>query len=282
MSAAASLKTALTDYGAQFDDAKARFSFAGSDELAAQIRKGARPDVFASANTKLPDELFDEGLVEKPVTFAGNRLVLAVPAGSRIAKLQDVERAGTTLAIGSESVPVGSYTRAVLSKLPEAESSAILKNVRSEEPDVSGIVGKLTQGAVDAGFVYVSDVRATGGELKAIELPDEPAADRRLRRRGREGREASRTPRRRSSTGCSTAPARTRWTRPASSRRPPSETVRARPRGLARRRARVPDAARRRDLPRHLAGGAVAQPGGGGGARRPAPEPALLDRRARA
>ena len=174
VSAAASLKNALTRYGGEFEDAKARFSFAGSDELAAQIRKGGKPDVFASANTKLPDELYKEGLVEKPVTFAGNRLVLAVPAeGSDVASLKDVERAGTTLAIGSETVPVGSYARAVLAKLPESESSKILKNVRSEEPDVAGIVGKLTQGAVDAGFVYISDVRATDGKLKAIELPDD-------------------------------------------------------------------------------------------------------------
>jgi len=174
VSAAASLKTALTQYGGEFEAAKARFSFAGSDELAAQIRKGAKPGVFASANTKLPDELYDEGLVEKPVTFAGNRLVLAVPASSDagIASLDDLLEPGTTLAIGSESVPVGAYTRTVLSKLPESESSAILKNVRTQEPDVAGIVGKLTQGAVDAGFVYRSDVRATGGRLKAVELPD--------------------------------------------------------------------------------------------------------------
>jgi molybdate transport system substrate-binding protein len=44
--------------------------------------------------------------------------------------------------------------------------------VRSNEPDVKGVVGKLAQGAADAGFVYASDVQATGGELKAIELPD--------------------------------------------------------------------------------------------------------------
>ncbi len=172
VSAASSLKTALTDYGARFDAANSRFSFAGSDELAAQIRQGARPDVFAAANTELPDELYDEGLVEKPVTFACNRLVLAVQAGSRMSSLRDVERPGIKLAIGSENVPVGAYTRTVLSKLPESESSAILENVRSEEPDVAGIVGKLTQGAVDAGFVYVSDVRATDSELAAIELPD--------------------------------------------------------------------------------------------------------------
>ena len=162
VSAAASLKQALTQYGGEFDEAKTRFSFAGSDELAAQIRKGAKPDVFASANTKLPDELYKEGLVEKPVTFAGNRLVLAVPAsGAKVASLEDIQEPGTTLAIGSDSVPVGSYTRTVLGKLPSSESAAIMENVRSEEPDVAGIVGKLTQGAVDAGFVYASDVRAT-------------------------------------------------------------------------------------------------------------------------
>jgi molybdate transport system substrate-binding protein len=171
VAAASSLKTALTDYGARFDGANARFSFAGSDELAAQIRKGAKPDLFAAANTELPEALYDEGLVEKPVTFAGNRLVLAAPAGSRIVSLRDVERPGVKLAIGSEGVPVGTYTRTVLSKLPEPASSAIMRNVRSEEPDVAGIVGKLTRGAVDAGFVYVSDVRATRGELTSIELP---------------------------------------------------------------------------------------------------------------
>jgi molybdate transport system substrate-binding protein len=99
--------------------------------------------------------------------------VLAVPAGGGdVDSLDDIARTGTTLAIGSETVPIGSYTRTVLSRLPEARASAILANVRSEEPDVAGIVGKLTQGAVDAGFVYISDVRAAGGKLTAIELPD--------------------------------------------------------------------------------------------------------------
>jgi molybdate transport system substrate-binding protein len=172
VSAAASLKQAFTAYGKQFPDAGARFSFAGSDELAAQIEQGVRPDVYAAANTKLPDELYSKGLVSKPTVFAGNRLVLAVPAdGAKVASLEDLGADGVKIAIGSEDVPVGSYTRTVLDKLPEAQSQAILANVRSEEPDVAGITGKLTQGAVDAGFLYVSDVRATGGKLKAIELP---------------------------------------------------------------------------------------------------------------
>ena len=171
VSAAASLKAAFSAYATQFSQAHVRYSFAGSDMLAAQIEQGVRPDVFASANTKLPDMLYAKGLVEKPVTFAANKLVIAVPANStKINGLSDLEKPGVSIAIGSASVPIGAYTRKVLVKLGPG-SSKILANVRSEEPDVSGIVGKLTQGAVDAGFTYVTDVNATKGALKAIALP---------------------------------------------------------------------------------------------------------------
>jgi molybdate transport system substrate-binding protein len=172
VSAAASLKQAFTQYGRDFPEAQARFSFAGSDELAAQIEQGVKPDVYAAANTKLPQQLYEKGLVEQPTVFAGNRLVLAVPAGSGIGALEDLATNGVALAVGAEDVPVGAYTRTVLDKLPAAQRRAILANVRTEEPDVAGITGKLTQGAVDAGFLYVSDVRATDGALEAIELPD--------------------------------------------------------------------------------------------------------------
>jgi molybdate transport system substrate-binding protein len=177
VSAAASLKQAFTQYGRQFSDARARFSFAGSDELAAQIEQGVKPDVYAAANTKLPQQLYEKGLVEQPTVFAGNRLVLAVPAESRIDALEDLAANGVALAIGAENVPVGTYTRTVLDKLPATQRRAILGNVRTEEPDVAGITGKLTQGAVDAGFLYLSDVRATDGALEAIELPDDLQPD---------------------------------------------------------------------------------------------------------
>ena len=92
-----------------------RLSFAGSDELAAQIRQGVKPDVYAAANTKLPDELNEEGLLSKPVEFATNELVLAVPQGLRDRSTSTTStEPGVKLAIGSESVPIGSYTREVL------------------------------------------------------------------------------------------------------------------------------------------------------------------------
>jgi molybdate transport system substrate-binding protein len=171
VSAASSLRNAFADYGDSFTPAKVRLSFGGSDELAAQIRAGARPDVFAAANTKLPDALFAEGRVDKPVVFTANKLVLAVPKDSKIRSIQDLTKPGVAVAIGAAPVPIGSYTRQVLGGLPSVERNEILANVKTKEPDVAGIVGKLTQGAAGAGFVYATDVVATKGALRAIELP---------------------------------------------------------------------------------------------------------------
>ena len=176
VSAASSMTKALEKCAPEFGDAEnadVKLSFAGSDELAAQIRQGAPVDVYAAANTRLPDELNADGSLEKPVEFATNELVLAVPEQSEIDSIDDLTKEGTTVVIGSESVPIGAYTRETLAKLPPAQEEAILGNVRSNEPDVNGIVGKLTQGAADAGFVYVTDVNATNGELRAIELPSD-------------------------------------------------------------------------------------------------------------
>jgi molybdate transport system substrate-binding protein len=172
VSAASSLRNAFADYGQQFKAAKVRLSFGGSDELAAQIRAGGRADVYAAADTKLPDQLYAEGKVMKPVPFTANRLVLGVPKNSNVRSLADLTKPGVKLAIGAASVPVGSYTRKVLGGLPPVERDRILANVKTEEPDVAGIVGKLTQGAVNAGFVYITDVTATKGALRAIALPE--------------------------------------------------------------------------------------------------------------
>jgi molybdate transport system substrate-binding protein len=171
VSAASSLTPALTSCSSEFSAADVRLQFAGSDELAAQMRRGVKPDVFAAANTKLPNELYAEGLLDKPVVFAGNELVLAVPAGSKRPSLQRLAKPGVKLAIGSKSVPVGVYTRELLSQLPTRMRRGILANVGSEEPEVKGIVGKLTQKAVDAGFVYETDVIATKGKLTATYFP---------------------------------------------------------------------------------------------------------------
>lgn len=171
VSAAASLTDALTACSRDFEGADVRLSFGGSDELAAQIRQGVEPDVYAAANTQLPEELAAEELLEPPVEFATNELVLALPGDEReIERVEDLAAPGVRLVVGAETVPVGAYTRQVLSHVPEGAREQILANIRSEEPDVRGVVGKLTQGAADAGFVYLTDIT---GDLTGVELPPE-------------------------------------------------------------------------------------------------------------
>ena len=169
VSAASSLSKPLTACSTSFYGADVRLSFGGSDELAAQIRQGVKPDVYAAANTRLPDQLAQEGLLGEPVRFATNELVIAVPADGAAASVEDLAEPGVKLAIGAEGVPVGSYTRDVLGRLPSGVRERIFANVRSEEPDVNGVVGKLTQGAADAGFVYKTDI--VDG-VKAVALPE--------------------------------------------------------------------------------------------------------------
>jgi molybdate transport system substrate-binding protein len=153
-------------------DADARYSFAGSDELAAQIREGAQADVYAAASSKYPQELFEEDLVEEPVSFASNRLVLIVPRGNpaAIESVEDVQQPGTRLVVAAEGVPVGDYTRTVLETLG---LSAALANVVSNEDDVKGVAGKVALGEADAGFVYATDVTPVADRVLSFELPDD-------------------------------------------------------------------------------------------------------------
>jgi molybdate transport system substrate-binding protein len=152
-------------------DPAPQYNFAGSDELATQIREGAPADVYAAASSKYALELFDEQLVEEPVTFASNRLVLIVPNDNPagIEQLADVAEPGVKLVIAAEGVPVGDYTRQVLEDL---DLTAALDNVVSNEDDVKGVVGKVTLGEADAGFVYATDATVAGDDVTVVELPE--------------------------------------------------------------------------------------------------------------
>jgi len=153
-------------------DAKAVFNFAGSDELATQLREGARADVYAAASPRYPAELYGDRILEQPVIFATNRLVLIVPKDdrARIRSLAGLEKKGVKLVVGAEGVPVGDYTREVLAK---AGKTPILDRVVSEEEDVKGVLSKVALGEADAGFVYATDAKAAGDDVRAIELPEE-------------------------------------------------------------------------------------------------------------
>ncbi len=159
----------LTSVFPQIDHTQ-RYSFAGSDQLAFQIQQGAPADVFASANTKYPDQLYAQGLVAKPKVFATNDLVLIVPRANDagVHSVYDLQQKGLRLVIAAQGVPVGDYTRKALAAIG---LSSVLKNVVSEETDVKGVVAKVALGEADAGFVYRTDARSDSRDVYAIALP---------------------------------------------------------------------------------------------------------------
>jgi molybdate transport system substrate-binding protein len=156
-------------------DSSAEYSFAGSDDLATQIKEGASLDVYAAASPKYPEELFAAGLIEEPQVFATNKLVLIVPVANPggIQSVADLGRDGVKLVIGAEGVPIGDYTRDVLENMGASE---VLGNVVSEEDDVKGVVSKVSLGEADAGFVYATDVKPVADKVTAIELPHDAQA----------------------------------------------------------------------------------------------------------
>lgn len=151
-------------------DGTPRYSFGGSDTLASQLELGAPADVFTAANTKLPERLYAAGLVERPVVFTANRLVLVAPRANpaRLRSVYDLRRRGVKLLVGAATVPVGAYTRTTLARLG---LSGVLDRVVSEEGDARSILGKVGLGEADAGFVYATDARALAGKVKVIALP---------------------------------------------------------------------------------------------------------------
>jgi molybdate transport system substrate-binding protein len=159
----------LTEVFPRIDPAP-HYNFAGSNQLALQIRQGAPADVFASAAPNFTQDLFAAGLVEKPQFLAFNRLAFIIPKSNPagITSVYDLRRRGIKLVIAAPAVPVGSYTRTVLRNLG---LSSALANVVSQESDVKGVVGKVALGEADAGFVYVTDARAAASQLKSIPIP---------------------------------------------------------------------------------------------------------------
>lgn len=148
----------------------AKFSFAGSNTLTLQIRQGAPADVFASAAPNYTQELYRDGLVEKPRFLAFNRLVVIVPRDNpaNIRSVYDLTRDGIKLVVANSRVPVGSYTRTVLRNLG---ITSALRNVVSQEADVRDVLGKVALGQADAGFVYVTDARVAASRLRNVQIP---------------------------------------------------------------------------------------------------------------
>ncbi len=173
VSAAASMKDALSEINARYQAATISVNYGASGALQRQIEQGAPVDVFLSAAARNMDELAKAHLVDANTrrNVASNRLVLVVPKGeSSIHSFTDLkEPTVRRFAMGApESVPAGNYAREVLSNLKIYES-VFPKAVLGK--DVREVVTQVELGNVDAGIVYKTDALGSKQVVIAATAP---------------------------------------------------------------------------------------------------------------
>jgi molybdate transport system substrate-binding protein len=170
--AASSLKEAFTTLGKQFESAQpgttVKFSFGASSELAEQINQGAPADVFASASPKNMKQVVDAGEASASTNFVMNVMEVAVPPRNpaHVTSVTDLANSGVKVALCQPQVPCGAVAAEVF------KNAKITVKPVTLEPDVKSTLSKVELNEVDAGVVYVTDVRAAGSKVKGIVIPD--------------------------------------------------------------------------------------------------------------
>jgi len=171
VSAASSLTDVLPVIARAFEKrypgTKITFNFGGSSTLVSQVIGGAPVDVIATASELTMRSAVDAGAVDRPMIFARNTMAVAMPADNpaRILRLSDLARPGVLVGVCDVAVPCGAAARDVLRK------ARVTLTPVTRELDVRGVLGKVMSGELDAGIVYVTDVRAAGRKVTSIPIP---------------------------------------------------------------------------------------------------------------
>jgi molybdate transport system substrate-binding protein len=172
--AASSLTNAFGDIGKTYDadsGGHTTFSFAGSQDLVAQIQNGAPADVIATADATTIGQVADQ-LVGQPQTFAHNTLVIVTAPGNpkHVKALSDLASPTLRVVLADSTVPAGKYAAQAL------DQAHVTVKARSLELEVRAVVTKVELGEADAGIVYVTDATPAGSKVSSVPVPNSPVA----------------------------------------------------------------------------------------------------------
>jgi molybdate transport system substrate-binding protein len=169
--AAASLTGSFTQLGKQFETAHkgdtVKFSFGPSSGLATEITSGAPADVFASAAPANMQQVVSAGDASNPQNFAKNKAEVAVPPNNpgKVKSVNDLAKKSVKVALCQPQVPCGVVASEVFKNL------GIKVKPVTQQPDVKSVLTQVETGNVDAGMVYVTDVKVAGSKVKGVTIP---------------------------------------------------------------------------------------------------------------
>jgi molybdate transport system substrate-binding protein len=146
---------------------KIKLNFGASSDLANSINQGAPADVFASASPKNMQQVNDAGGASASTNFVKNFMEIAVPPNNPagITGVADLAKKGVKVALCAAQVPCGKTAAQVFTN-----AKITVKPVTLEQ-NVKSTLTKVELGEVDAGVVYVTDVKAAGSKVKGIVIP---------------------------------------------------------------------------------------------------------------
>ncbi|MCC8123242.1 MAG: molybdate ABC transporter substrate-binding protein [Oscillospiraceae bacterium] len=177
--AAASLTSSMEQIKAMYKDVNPNvtinYTFGSSGTLVTQIKEGSNADIFFSAGEKEMNELDSTNTTDNTtgadfvlqgtrIDLLSNTVVLVVPEGNP-AGITSFEDLGTDkltlLAVGNANVPVGRYAEQALTSMGLWDQ-LVNDSKLTYGSDVKEVTSFVSEGAVDAGIVYLTDATDAG------------------------------------------------------------------------------------------------------------------------
>ena len=138
---------------------------AGSSTLVQQLVDGAPGDLLITADEKNMTDAQEYGVVDDAVQLASNVMVMVVPSGNpgNITSIEDISE-DNTFVLCDPQVPCGAVSESII------EAKDLDVTADSLEHQVADVLGKVTSGEADAGWVYATDAAAAGDTVEVIEI----------------------------------------------------------------------------------------------------------------
>ena len=177
------------EYNKEHPDVNFQTNYDSSGTLMAQIKEGAKCNIFFSAGVEQMDELekgYDGGSIDKNNCYnlLNNQVCLVTWKGSKtkVKSFKEIEKA-KNMALADETVPVGQYTReaffnsgliplkeGVSNDLKDKDISKALGGLEINScANVGAVAAAVAEGADEIGTVYYSDTFGYEDKLKIIE-----------------------------------------------------------------------------------------------------------------